>query len=125
MMVERFALVVLIGLAGSTAWTQEVPKPILDAQSQRIAVIEKIKPTVVAIFSPGGSSGGSGVLVSKEGYALSNYHVVQAAGPVMQCGLPNGVLYDAVLVGLDRVGDVALIKLLPKKDGDEFPCATP
>src|SRR3954451_25472309 len=38
----------------------------------------------------------------------------------MQCGLPDGVLYDAVLVGLDKVGDVALIKLLPKKAGDKF-----
>ena len=41
----------------------------------------------------------------------------------MQCGLPDGVLYDAVLVGLDKVGDVALIKLLPKKDGAKFPFA--
>src|ERR1019366_6400603 len=30
-------------------------------------------------------------------------------------------LYDAVLVGLDKVGDVALIKLLPKKEGQKFP----
>jgi S1-C subfamily serine protease len=41
----------------------------------------------------------------------------------MQCGLPDGVLYDAVLVGLDKVGDVALIKLLPQKEGRDFPCA--
>ena len=33
----------------------------------------------------------------------------------MQCGLADGILYDAVLVGLDKVGDVALIKLLPKR----------
>jgi S1-C subfamily serine protease len=39
----------------------------------------------------------------------------------MQCGLADGVLYDAVLVGLDRVGDVALIKLLPKTAGTPFP----
>ncbi len=39
----------------------------------------------------------------------------------MQCGLPDGVLYDAVLVGLDKVGDVALIKLLPKKEGKQVP----
>src|SRR2546421_11470939 len=41
----------------------------------------------------------------------------------MHCGLPDGVLYDAVLVGLDKVGDVALIKLLPKKAGQDFPVA--
>ena len=39
----------------------------------------------------------------------------------MKCGLPDGMLYDAVLVGLDKVGDVALIKLLPKKEGDKLP----
>ena len=41
----------------------------------------------------------------------------------MKCGLADGMLYDAVLVGLDKVGDVALIKLLPKKRGDKFPFA--
>src|SRR5438067_9499308 len=41
----------------------------------------------------------------------------------MKCGLPDGVLYDGVLVGLDKVGDVALIKLLPKKPGQKFPFA--
>src|SRR5437660_391021 len=41
----------------------------------------------------------------------------------MQCGMPDGVLYDSVLVGLDPVGDVALIKLLPKTPGKDFPAA--
>src|SRR3984893_7129174 len=93
------------------------------AESERIAVIDKIKSSVVAIFSPGGQGGGSGVLISDDGYALTNFHVVEGAGPVMHCGLPDGVLYDAVLVGLDRVGDVALIKLVPKDEGRRFPFA--
>ena len=107
----------------SAPQSRDVNKQVLQAETDRIAVIEKIRPAVVAIFSPGGQGGGSGVLISKDGYALSNFHVVQGAGPVMQCGLPDGVLYDAVVVGLDKVGDVALIKLLPKKDGQEFPFA--
>jgi hypothetical protein len=41
----------------------------------------------------------------------------------MKCGLPDGVLYDAVLVGHDKVGDVALVKLYPKKEGQKFPFA--
>jgi serine protease Do len=116
----------LFGFIGSQPAfrAQETAKPVLEAEAKRIAIIEKIKPSVVAIFSPGGQGGGSGVLISKDGFALSNFHVVQGAGPVMQCGLPDGVLYDAVLVGLDKVGDVALVKLLPKKEGQEFPCAT-
>jgi serine protease Do len=96
---------------------------VLKAEAERVAVIQKIKPTVVAIFAKGGQGGGTGVLISPDGYALTNFHVVQPTGPTMQCGLPDGVLYDAVLVGLDKVGDVALIKLLPKKEGQRFPYA--
>lgn len=89
-------------------------------EAERIQVIEKMQPSVVAVLT----GGGSGVLISEDGYALTNFHVTSAAhGPVMKCGLPDGNLYDAVLVGLDKVGDVALIKLLPKKPGDKFPYA--
>jgi S1-C subfamily serine protease len=97
---------------------------VLAAERERIAVIDKIRPSVVAIFAHGGQGGGSGVLISPDGYALSNFHVVGGTGPVMQCGLPDGQLYDAVVVGMDRVGDVALIKLLPKTAGQVFPAAT-
>jgi len=106
------------------ARAEGLDKLVRDAEAKRIAVIAKIKPTVVAVFAHGGQGGGSGVLISKDGYALTNFHVVQPCGPVMQCGLPDGVLYDAVRVGIDQVGDVALIKLLPQKPGQEFPHAT-
>jgi serine protease Do len=96
---------------------------VMQSEAQRVAVVQKVKPTVVAVFAKGGQGGGTGVLISDDGYALTNFHVVQPTGPTMQCGLPDGVLYDAVLVGLDRVGDVALIKLLPKKGGQKFPFA--
>jgi S1-C subfamily serine protease len=103
---------------------QDVDRRVLEAETKRIAVIEKARPSVIAIFGPNGQGGGSGVVISKDGYALTNFHVVEGAGNVMQCGMPDGVLYDAVLVGLDRVGDVALIKLIPPKEEHEFPAAT-
>ena len=94
----------------------------LDAQQQRVAVIKKVHPAVVAVLNADGTNGGSGVIIDPEGYALTNYHVVAAdRHRSMQCGLADGVLYDAVLVGLDKVGDVALIKLLPKEKGKPFP----
>ena len=39
----------------------------------------------------------------------------------MRCGLSDGNIYDAVLVGIDPVGDLAMIKLLGR---DDFPFAT-
>jgi S1-C subfamily serine protease len=104
-------------LLGVTLQAVEVPKKVLEAEAKRVAAIEKAAPSVVAVIT----GGGSGVLISDDGYCLTNFHVVEAAhGAFMKCGLPDGVLYDAILVGLDKVGDVALIKLFPKKEGDKI-----
>jgi serine protease Do len=112
-----------LGLSAPPTRAEDVDPKVLEAEKKRVAVIDKVKPTVCAIFAPGFNNGGSGVLVSDEGYALTNFHVTAACGNVMRVGLPDGKLYDAVLVGRDMVGDIALIKLLPKKEGDKFPFA--
>lgn len=121
---RQFLPALLIGMVVLAGWrglAQDAD--VLKDEAARVAVVDKVRPSVVAVFARGGQGGGSGVLISDDGYALTNFHVVQAPGPVMQCGLADGVLYDAVLVGLDKVGDVALIKLLPKKEGEKFPFA--
>jgi len=97
-----------------------VDPAVLKTESQRVAVIAKAKDSVLAIFSASGGGGGSGVLISPDGYALTNFHVARPCGNAMKCGLPDGRLYDAVIVGIDPVGDVALIKLFGRED---FPCA--
>ncbi|MEX2287105.1 MAG: trypsin-like peptidase domain-containing protein [Planctomycetaceae bacterium] len=103
----------------AAAWCQSalaVDSAVLQAQQQRIAVIEKVAPAVTAIFGPAGGGGGSGVVISADGYALSNFHVTGSAGDFMKCGLNDGVLYDAVVVGVDPTGDVALLKLLGREN---------
>jgi serine protease Do len=109
--------------------------PVKDAEQDRINTIKRVRPAVVAVYikdfggDPRGviAGGGSGVIIDKEGYALTNFHVVDGgpAGvrPCFACGLPNGVMYDAVCVGVDKMGDVALLKLFPKKAGEAFPFA--
>jgi S1-C subfamily serine protease len=119
----RFVPPAVLLAVGVTALAADLDPRVREAEEKRVAAVEKAKPSVVAVFSPGGQGGGSGVLISDDGYALTNFHVVEGSGPVMQCGLSDGVLYNGVLVGLDKVGDVALIKLLPKKDGQKFPYA--
>ena len=93
----------------------------LAAEQARIDVVAKAAASVVAIFSGNGQGGGSGVLISPDGYTLSNFHVTSSAGDFMKCGLNDGKLYDAVIVGIDPTGDVALLKLLGR---DDFPQAT-
>ena len=81
------ALAFVAAIPALRADAPDVADPrVLGIQAQRIAAIEKVSPTVVAIFSPGGQGGGSGVVISKDGYALTNFHVVQGSGPVMKCG---------------------------------------
>jgi len=99
------------------AWAQGGPDPaVLEAEAQRIAVMAKVKPAAVAIFDAAGMGGGSGVLISPDGWALSNFHVARPCGNAMKCGTADGRVSDAVVVGLDPTGDIALLKLLGRSD---------
>ena len=96
--------------------SQEVDDAVIKAEQERIAAIAKAKQAAVSVFANGGRGGGSGVVVTPDGYALTNFHVSKPAGNFMKCSMPDGVLYDAVIVGIDPTGDVALIKLLGRND---------
>ncbi len=98
----------------------EVDPAVRQAEARRVAVIERASRPTIAVFDPGAQGGGSGVVILPDGYALSNFHVTQATGVAMKCGMVDGRLYDAVIVGVDPTGDVALIKLLGR---DDFPFA--
>jgi len=108
----------LIGPLASAS--NEIPTTVLQAEQERIAAIARAVQPAVAVFSRDGNGGGSGVVISPDGYALTNYHVVQPVGDYMKCGMADGRLYDAVVVGIDPTGDVALIKLFGR---DDFPVA--
>jgi len=125
MRISRFRtlLCMTIGICTLGAFSfvnAEPDQTVLQSEAQRIATIEKAKPAVLSIFESLGRGGGSGVVISPDGYALTNFHVVQPCGAAMKCGMADGRVYDAVLVGLDPTGDVALIKLLGR---DDFPFA--
>lgn len=96
------------------------PADVQAAQQQRIDIMRAASAATVAVFGPDGGGGGSGVLITPDGYALTNYHVSSACGDFMRCGLNDGMMYDAVIVGVDAPGDVSLIKLIGR---DDFPTA--
>lgn len=109
--------------SSDTSPTQQkvtVPEDVLAAEEQRIETVDRVASSVVAIFAPKGQGGGSGVLISADGFTVTNFHVVQGLGGFMKCGLNDGRVYDAVLVGIDPTGDVAVIQLLGR---DDFPFA--
>ena len=114
-----FVLTVSLFLAGSAL--AEVPSAVLEAERNRIEVIEKISKSTIAVFGPGDSAGGgSAVVITPDGYSLTNFHVTKPVGTHLKCGMNDGVMYDAVIVGVDPTGDVALIKMIGR---DDFPSA--
>jgi S1-C subfamily serine protease len=114
-------VLLLLTLMGPLARSAD---PVRDSEAARSAIISKVRPAVVCVCGFGGTVSGSGVLIDPRGYVLTNFHVTESISPVMSGGLPDGELYDAILVGQDRIGDVALIKLLPKVEGKPFPFVT-
>ena len=100
----------------------ELSDKVKQIEQKRIAAIAKAKQSAVSVFSKGGGGGGSGVVITSDGYTLTNYHVTKPAGNHMKCSMPDGEIYDAVIAGIDPTGDVALIKMLGR---DDFPAATP
>lgn len=118
-----YATAIAFGIwANATVRTHavEVPPAVLKAEADRIDAVRRASASTLAIFGPAGGGGGSGVVISPDGYALTNFHVTQPLGNALKCGMNDGTLYDAVIVGIDPTGDVALIKLFGR---DDFPTA--
>ncbi len=64
-------------------------------------------------------SSGSGVVISPDGYIITNSHVVENASEVF-VSLQGGKEFAAEIIGIDHISDVALLKL----DGRDFPYAS-
>jgi serine protease Do len=62
------------------------------------------------------SSLGSGFIISKDGYVLTNHHVIDGADEVI-VRLNTREEFEARVIGSDKDSDIALIKI----EGDDFP----
>jgi serine protease Do len=63
---------------------------------------------------------GSGFIVDKSGYIITNFHVVEKADSI-NVTLANGDDYKAKVIGKDEATDVAVIKIEAKKDLPTIP----
>ncbi len=88
-----------------------------DSVTQTTAIAAKVVPSVVTISASGGSSGGtgSGVVLTADGYVVTNTHVVTLDGATADAKLTvttsDGKVYGATIVGTDPTYDLAVIKL--------------
>jgi len=87
-------------------------------EQKRIAAIDQVIGSVVAIYDDDRKGGGSGVIIDSSGIALTNHHVIMGSGVEGWGGLADGKLYRWELIGTDPGGDVAIIQM---KGDQEFP----
>jgi serine protease Do len=98
-------------------------------------IVEKASPSVVSIYTatraqsfryygyrvqqPGQSGLGSGVIISEDGFILTNNHVINGADEI-RVSLKEGKEYTAKVIGADPDTDVAVIKI----EATELPAIT-
>ena len=98
---------------GPTAITVNDP----DDATLVTGVVATAMPSVVSLSVAGGGTagGGSGVILSEDGYVLTNNHVATLEGatitPSIRVSLADGRIFDAELVGSDPLADLAVVKL--------------
>jgi len=86
-------------------------------------VVKKAAPSVVGISTESYSnfmsvSSGSGIILSEDGYIVTNAHVI-SGGDSIAVTLEDGTVYAAYLIGSDEFTDIAVIKI----DAEGLPAA--
>lgn len=93
---------------------------LLDAYSHAVvSVVERVGPAVVSLAvgarranrGPGMVGAGSGVIITPDGYVLTNSHVVSGHGSNVEVTLTDGQQLGATVVGDDPATDLAVIRV--------------
>lgn len=102
--------------------SQKISVESLQIESAITAAVEKVGPAVVTVVADlpdkqsffgtisGGQSSGSGFILSKDGYIVTNNHVIEG-GEAFRVVLQSGEERPAVLIGSDQFSDLAIIKV--------------
>lgn len=128
-LVEQYHYAAEIGKSRAqyeNAVNQLSDSPLFNVSQAYQLVAQKVRPSVVsinAIKSHRESSGlGSGVVMSTDGYVMTNAHVLEDASRFF-VQLDDRRRYEATLIGTDKISDLALLKisapsLIPAEWGD-------
>lgn len=116
--------------ASVTVTLEQQEKPDLDPDDENVTadgeytvrgVAEKVSPSIVEVYTFGDASGdmsslagtGSGIIISEDGYIITNAHVVQGAAfsVTLSDDEDKENFYPAELIGSDAKTDLAVLKI--------------
>lgn len=120
----------LAGIAGAWTYGQYRVQPengnlnqsqkVVMQESEVVAsVAKKASPSVVSIITSGESAygrltagAGTGIIISKDGYVLTNKHVLPGVNERISIVTADDTMYDNVkIVGADPLNDIAFLKI--------------
>ncbi|HLY12879.1 MAG TPA: trypsin-like peptidase domain-containing protein [Candidatus Limnocylindrales bacterium] len=101
-----------------TSTSTTVPTTSGTANQPIVQIAAEASPAVVTITDTGsggfgrnsGTSIGSGMIVTSDGYILTNRHVIASSG-TLTVQLADGRQFDGTVVGTDPAHDVAVVKI--------------
>jgi putative serine protease PepD len=87
--------------------------PLAGAALDVKGILAKVEPSVVDIVASSrrGTGEGTGIIISPDGYILTNAHVVAGASTVSVATAGTSKALSATVIGADEAHDVALLKL--------------
>ena len=128
----KASVTVVIILVIALQITLCVPCACDEIKQEMTTAVAAVRPALIRIFvvSTDYSQGreaktestGSGVIISPEGFAITNHHVAMDAERIV-CTLADKREVDAKLIGTDPLADIAVIKLV-SSDNKPFPSAS-
>ena len=86
------------------------PEIVAKAQDSVVEIVTELVVTGSYMQQYTSSGAGSGVIITEDGYILTNNHVIENATSITVT-LHNGESYPATLLGLDEQLDIALLKI--------------
>lgn len=85
----------------------ETMKSVVEIKTESVSTNNYFQQAVV-------SGAGSGVILSEDGYIVTNNHVIEGANKI-SVTTKDGTTYEAVLIGTDSTTDLAVIKIEANK----------
>ena len=109
-----------LAISGSDAQADNTTNVVQNCMASVVGIyMSSTTPTMTGEMAEQDTGAGSGVIITTDGYIVTNNHVVEGGGNI-SAYLQDGTKYPATLIGTDRFSDLAIIKI----EAENLPAAT-